>query len=180
MDGCRLCPRECGIIRSKSAGFCGAGDKLRAARIAPHFWEEPIISGSKGTGAVFFSGCSLKCVFCQNYAISHERLGREISERDFIKALEELKGRGVHNISLINPTHYARMLESIFNKWKPGIPVIYNSGGFDNPESLKAAQSYADVYLPDFKLMDASRCSRYLGFGEYAAHAKRAIKEMLR
>lgn len=180
MDGCRLCPRECGIIRSKSAGFCGAGDKLRAARIAPHFWEEPIISGSKGTGAVFFSGCSLKCVFCQNYAISHERLGREISERDFIKALEELKGRGVHNISLINPTHYARMLESIFNKWKPGIPVIYNSGGFDNSESLKAAQSYADIYLPDFKLMDASRCSRYLGFGEYAAHAKRAIKEMLR
>lgn len=180
MEGCRLCPRECGAARSKGAGFCGAGEKLRAARIAPHFWEEPIISGTRGTGAVFFSGCSLKCVFCQNYSLSHKSLGREMADDSFINALQRLKEQGVHNFSLVNPTHYSAVLARIFNKWPAGIPVIYNSGGFDNLEGLQAAEAYADVYLPDFKLMDESRCGRYLGFEGYAMYAKRAVKEMLR
>lgn len=180
MGGCKLCPRECGADRINRTGFCGADDKIRAARIAPHFWEEPIICGARGTGAVFLSGCSLQCVFCQNYSLSHERLGRQLEDEAFIEALKRLADKGVHNISLINPTHYAGALARIFNIWKPDIPVIYNSGGFDNLESLKAAEAYADVYLPDFKLMDSSRCGRYLGFKEYALYAQRAIKEMLR
>lgn len=180
MEGCRLCPRECGVVRSGGTGFCGSGEKLRAARIAPHFWEEPIISGTNGTGAVFFSGCSLKCVFCQNYSISHERLGREITGNEFINSLKQLMALNVHNISLVNPTHYSALLADIFNRWKPEIPIIYNSGGFDNLESLKAAEAYADVYLPDFKLMDASRCGRYLGFKDYSVYAERAVMEMLR
>lgn len=180
MSGCFLCPRGCGSDRIMKRGFCGAGGQLCAARISPHFWEEPCISGSRGAGAVFLSGCSLKCVFCQNYSLSHKELGRQLSDDDFIQALKRLEERGVHNIDLVNPTHYAGVLARIFEKWRPAVPVVYNSGGFDSISALKEAEAYAQVYLPDFKLMDQSRCRRYLGFAEYGKYASQAIAEMIR
>lgn len=183
---CNLCPRKCNTERSATArGYCGEGDPLRVARIAPHYFEEPPISGSRGSGTVFFSGCSLRCVYCQNKDISRSHgVGQTISSdelRGEIIALEEL---GVHNINLVTPTHFADKLAPLLEKMKVAgeltVPVVYNSSGYERVETLKSFEGLVDVYLPDFKYATEELASRYSCAPQYPSWAIAAIGEMLR
>ena len=133
---CTLCPRNCGVDRTKTHGFCGESHELRAARAALHFWEEPPISGTKGSGTVFFSGCSLGCVYCQNEEISHKRFGKKTTVEELAEIFKKLELSGAHNINLVNPTHYLDAIEKAVSIYKPKIPFVYNSGGYDKEESI--------------------------------------------
>lgn len=178
---CGLCPRKCGADRTKKAGFCGGGEKVKIARAALHYWEEPCISGEKGSGTVFFSGCPLKCCFCQNFDISAENFGREISTERLGKIFLELQEKGAHNINLVNPTHYVpwiiEALDLVREKLK--IPVVYNSGGYETEETLRMIDGYVDIYLPDMKYMSNEISAKYSGAGDYFQIASKALKIML-
>ncbi len=163
-------------------GFCGVGRTIRLARAALHHWEEPCISGSRGSGAVFFSGCVMRCVFCQNYRISAEAAGRDISTERLSEIFLELQRQGAHNIDLVNPTHYVpeiiRALDMIGNRLN--IPVVYNSGGYERVETLRALSGYVDIYLPDIKYF-SDELARELSSAEgYFEAAMAAAEEMLR
>lgn len=149
------------------------------ARAAAHFWEEPCISGERGSGAVFFSGCSLKCVFCQNYAISTGGRGKELSLPQLRVLLERLAASGVHNINLVNPTHFAHAVAAVLEKPLP-VPVVYNCGGYERVETLRALEGKVQIWLPDMKYMDPALARRYSGAGDYPEKAKAAILEMFR
>lgn len=178
---CELCPRECHINRSETAGgFCGVGTLPKIARIAPHYDEEPIISGSRGAGTVFFSGCSLRCVFCQNYAISSEDHGRYITPYQLSEEYRRLEETGVHNIEFVTPTHYIDAIIESLGYYHPNLPLIYNSSGYDKVESLKRLEGLIDVYLPDFKYSDNALARRLSSCSNYAETAAAAIDEMLR
>lgn len=177
---CNLCPRQCGTLRTeKKSGFCGMGLKIKIARAAPHFDEEPVISGTKGSGTVFFSGCSLKCRFCQNYALSHNGFGAEISVERLREIYFELIGKGVHNINLVNPTHYARQILESLEGGLP-VPVVWNTGGYERVETLRQLEGKVQVYLPDFKYINPVHAKRYSGAADYFEYASKAIEEMLR
>ena len=148
---CRLCPRGCGADRSLSPGFCGLGETMRIARIAPHYWEEPPISGSRGTGAVFFSGCTLRCAYCQNGDISHRNAGRNFSVRELSDALKRLTDLGVHTVSFITATPFIPQLLSALELWRPPVPLVWNSSGYETVSSLRMLEGVIDVYLPDLK-----------------------------
>ena len=182
LKNCICCPRECGADRINSHGFCGANDKIRVARAALHFGEEPCVSGKSGSGTVFFSGCSLKCVFCQNFDISSGNFGRDISRKRLKEIFFELKEKGAHNINLVNPTHYIYQIVDVLSGIKPklGIPVVYNTSGYEKVESLKLLENLVDVYLPDFKYMSGDLSKKYSDADNYSAFAKKAIKEMRR
>ena len=152
----------------------------KVARAALHFWEEPCISGTRGSGTVFFSGCSLKCVFCQNYQISRDCFGKEISEERLVEIFGELEAQGAHNINLVNPTHYALRLAETLEKNKPGIPVVYNTGGYDSVESLKRLDGLADIYLTDIKYVSPSVSKKYSRAEDYFEIASAAALEMFR
>ena len=174
MSECKLCPRECGADRERGEiGFCGAGSDIKIARCAPHFWEEPPISGERGSGAIFFSGCPLKCVFCQNREISHGGLGKAVGE-------EELEKSGVHNINFVTPTHYTDRIAAILKKIKPslGIPVVWNCGGYEKEETLDLLDGLVDIYLPDFKYFDSELARAYSAAPDYRDVALRALKKM--
>lgn len=179
---CTLCPRECGADRTGTAGICGSDYRIRAAKAQLHYWEEPCISGENGSGAVFFSGCTLKCCFCQNHGISHGNSGREITVERLGEIFLELQKKGAHNINLVNPTHYVPQiidaLEKVRDKLK--IPVVYNSGGYEKAGTLRMLEGYVDIYLPDFKYVSREISGRYSKAADYVIHAENALKEMHR
>ena len=150
-EKCALCPRKCAVDRSSERGFCGASDKIKVARAALHLWEEPCISGEKGAGTVFFSGCNLGCVYCQNYEISHGDVGKTISKERLCEIFGELKDKGAHNINLVNPTHYADAIADVLRSYKSDLPIVYNSSGYERVETLRNLEGLIDIYLPDLK-----------------------------
>lgn len=179
---CRLCARNCGVNRIKGdSGYCRAGKSVRMARALLHHWEEPCISGSKGSGTVFFSHCNLRCVFCQNHRISHQGEGKEISARRLGLEFLELMERGAHNINLVTPTHYVpQIIEGLEYAKNQGLnlPVIYNTNGYENVETVKSLKGYIDVYLPDIKYFNDSYAVKYSGAGGYFSTVSKAVKEM--
>ena len=177
---CELCPRKCGVDRtSGKLGFCREPDWIYAARAAAHYWEEPVISGSFGSGAVFFSGCTLKCCFCQNSVISQENLGKEISSDHLREIFLKLIDDGVQNINLVTPTHF---LPSILPALTPKLPVpiVYNCGGYERVETLRELEGLIDIYLPDMKYSDSSLAAKLSAAPDYVETAKAAIQEMYR
>ena len=183
MTACRLCPRRCGANRLEGAsGVCGVPAAFRVSRIAPHPWEEPPISGSRGSGTVFFAGCNLRCVFCQNRAISREGVGSPVTEEELGDRLLVLQETGVHNINLVTPTHYTAGLARLLEKLKPRlhIPVVWNSGGYESPEALRMMEGLVDIYLPDFKYISSDLAAAYSAAPDYAERATEAVLEMYR
>mgnify|MGYP003314481248 CR=1 FL=1 len=150
---CTLCPRNCNVERTETTGkgFCKMPLSPVLARADIHNWEEPCISGEKGTGAIFFSGCSLKCCFCQNYPISHENKGETITTNRLVEIIKELEAKGVHTIDFVNPTHFSQVIIDCLTEYKPSIPVVYNSSGYDSVETLQKLEGLVDIYLPDLK-----------------------------
>lgn len=180
---CELCPRMCSADRAEYRGFCGMGDKLTAAKAMLHFWEEPCVSGERGSGAVFFSGCVMKCAFCQNYGVSSENVGREISEERLAEIFLELQDKGAHNINLVNPTHFVpQIIRSIKLAKSRGLslPIVYNSGGYERVETLRLLEGIVDVYLPDVKYFSDELAVKLSGAPHYFDIAMNAVAEMLR
>ena len=183
LESCKLCPRNCGINRLKDkTGYCGAGKNIRVARAALHYWEEPCISGNIGSGTVFFSYCTLKCVFCQNYNISQCSFGKEITIDRLAEIFLELQGKGALNINLVTPTHYVpQIIEALKIAKEKGLnlPIIYNSSGYENIETIKLLKGYIDVYLPDMKYFNSKYSMKYSKAKDYFLYAKEAIEEMV-
>lgn len=177
---CSICPRHCNVDRSVNLGFCQSPDNFRVARAALHFWEEPCISGKEGSGTVFFSGCNLKCVFCQNNEISAENKGVEISDDKLISIFENLISQGANNINLVNPTHYAKRLAKVLGRWESPVPIVYNSSGYEEVETLKVLDGLIDIYLPDLKYIRAEKAMRYSKAADYFEKASAALLEMRR
>lgn len=178
---CTACPRRCGAERTEntaSAGFCKMPYNPVLARAELHFWEEPPISGKNGSGAIFFSGCSLRCVFCQNFEISRGEIGKPVTKARFIEIMQELEAKGAHNINLVNPTHFTPFLAETLREYKPRIPVVYNSGGYDSAESLRTLRGLVDIYLPDFKYFDAELAKSCSAAVDYPEAARAALLEM--
>lgn len=183
LSNCRLCARNCGVNRLKGElGFCRAGKKVKVARASLHKWEEPCISGERGSGTIFFSNCNLRCVFCQNYPASQQGAGREISPERLSQIFMELMAGGAQNINLVTPTHYVpHILQALEDARQKGlrIPVIYNTNGYENVETIKLLKGYVDVYLPDFKYFDDRYARRYSGVSSYFKNASGVLKEMV-
>lgn len=179
---CELCPRKCKADRINGVGFCGETSELRAAKAYLHKWEEPCLSGENGAGTVFFSGCSLKCVFCQNYRISSENLGLAVTSQRLGEIFLELQSQGAHNIELVSPTHFVPQIISSLDlvKDKLKIPVVYNTGGYERIETLKMLDGYIDVYLPDYKYYDGALAEKYSSAHDYPEVVTAAIAEMVR
>lgn len=178
---CKLCPRRCGVDRYETEGYCGMRASLKAAKASLHLWEEPCISYRNGAGTVFFSGCSLHCVYCQNNIISSELFGAEISAEQLGRIYLDLQEKGADNIELVTPTHFIpdiiKSLDLI--RHKLNIPVVYNSGGYELVESIKMLNGYIDVYLPDIKYYSSEISERYSDASDYFYYAKEAVKEMI-
>jgi len=183
-EDCLLCPRKCGINRSTGqTGVCGVSSEIKVARAALHYWEEPCISGKKGSGAVFFSGCSLHCVFCQNREISDGKEGKVISKERLSDIFIELADKGANNINLVTPGQYIPDIVWAVNEAKSRgmkLPIIYNTSGYENVTELKLLEGIVDVYLPDFKYMDSTLSAMYSRAKDYPSVAKQALSEMVR
>ena len=178
---CTLCPRKCKINRYQELGFCNLNNELRVALAHPFFYEEPPISGTNGSGTIFFSGCNLKCIFCQNIKISKYNKGLKISIKRLAEIMLELQKKKVHNINLVTPTMYIPSIIKAIKKAKEmglKIPIIYNSSGYENVEALKLLNGYIDVYLPDFKYFDNTLALKYSKCPNYLENVKQAIREM--
>ena len=182
LTNCNLCPRRCGVDRTAGeTGFCGASDRVKIARSALHFWEEPCISGKNGSGTVFFSHCTLKCRFCQNYEISTCSRGYEISEETLCEKFLDLQSQGANNINLVTPTHFVPQIISALDMAKRRgltIPIVYNTSGYENIETLKMLDGYIDIYMPDMKYYDDKYAIKYSAAPKYFEIAKAAIHEM--
>lgn len=183
-ENCLLCPRKCGINRrTGQTGVCGVSSEIKVARAALHYWEEPCISGKKGSGAVFFSGCSLHCVFCQNREISDGKAGKVISKERLSDIFMELAVKGANNINLVTPGQYIPDIVWAVNDAKSRgmkLPIIYNTSGYENVTELKLLEGIVDVYLPDFKYMDSTLSAMYSRAKDYPSVAKQALSEMVR
>ena len=183
-ENCLLCPRKCGINRSTGqTGVCGVSSEIKVARAALHYWEEPCISGKRGSGAVFFSGCSLHCVFCQNREISDGKAGKLISKERLSDIFMELADKGANNINLVTPGQYIPDIVWAVNDARSRgmkLPIIYNTSGYENVTELKLLEGIVDVYLPDFKYMDSTLSARYSRAKDYPSVAKQALSEMVR
>lgn len=177
---CSICPRNCAVQRNIKTGVCGVSENFRVARAAPHFWEEPCLSGTKGSGTVFFSGCNLGCVYCQNQQVSHEAFGKDVSPDELKRIFDRLLERGVHNLNLVTPTHFVPMLAKVLAEYKSPVPVVYNSSGYEKAETLKMLEGLVDVYLPDIKYFDSAPALKYSGAADYFEYASKAILEMHR
>ncbi len=174
---CKLCPVECGADRDRASGYCG----VRGVKIAKYYlhpYEEPPVSFSKGSGCVFFCGCSLKCVFCQNYELSRAERGKDFSAEELAAVFKELEEAGADNINLVNPTHYVREISAAFELYRPNIPVVYNTHGYEKIETLLSADKFTDIYLPDLKFIDPALSFRYTGRRDYAEYALPAVEFM--
>ena len=182
--GCTLCPRECGAHREKGElGYCRMPMEPYGARAALHYWEEPCISGKRGSGAVFFSGCTLQCVFCQNQEIASGKAGKKISGERLFRIFLELQEEGAHNINLVTPGHFLPSVIDGLLRAKAGgltIPVVYNTGGYEKPESLRRLEGLVDIWLPDYKYESPWLAKRYSHAADYPVHVKRAVEEMVR
>ncbi len=180
---CRLCPRNCGADRaSGQLGFCGIDNIPRIARYAPHLWEEPCLSGQRGAGTIFFSGCSLGCVYCQNRDISRGQTGERADENRLGKMIFELEEQGVHCIEFVTPTHHTDTVARVLERIKPSlkIPTVWNSGGYEKPETLRMLDGLIDIYLPDFKYGTKETAEKYSAAGDYTEYASAAVREMFR
>ncbi len=177
---CNICPRQCDADRSKEKGYCKMPENFTLARAGLHFWEEPPISGKGGSGTVFFSGCNLGCVYCQNYEISHGGTGKAVSEERLCEIFDELIADGAHNINLVNPTHYATFLTKVLKQYQSKVPVVYNSSGYERFETLKGLEGLIDIYLPDLKYISADKSERYSAAKDYFDFASKALIEMKR
>lgn len=180
MAVCTLCPRRCGVDRSVKTGFCGMGDQPKVARAALHFWEEPCISGTRGSGTVFFSGCTLRCAFCQNYEISHRGMGREISVRRLADIFKTLEDQGAHNVNLVTATPFAYAVLDALEIYRPSIPIVWNTGGYETLETLKLLEGAVDIYLPDLKHVSPRLSKLCAGAPDYFEIASAALREMCR
>lgn len=183
MPICNACPRKCNVERNIgefSRGFCKMPYNAVLARASLHLWEEPVISGEGGSGAIFFSGCNLRCVFCQNFEISHENFGKQVSKSEFIDIVKRLENQGAHTINLVNPTHFVPFIKEVFSEYKPSVPVVYNTGGYDDVESIRSLQGLIDVYLPDLKYFDSDVSKKYSNAENYFEKASKAVLEMQR
>ena len=179
---CKICPRECGIDRTINKGVCGATDKLKVALVSTHNFEEPCISGKEGSGTIFFSNCNLRCVYCQNYEISRDGYGKEISIERLADIMIEQQERGVNNINLVTPTMYVdSIIEAIKIAKSKGltIPIVYNSSGYEKSETIDKLKGYIDIYLPDFKYATDRLAKRYSGIDNYVINAKESIAKMI-
>ena len=178
---CQLCPRRCGALRTETEGkgYCRMPALPVLARAALHQWEEPPISGTRGSGTIFFSGCPLGCVFCQNEEISHRDVGKPVTVQRLRQICMELVDQGAHNINFVTPTHYSHILAQVLDTPLP-VPVVFNSGGYDSVSTLKSLEGKIDIYLPDLKYMDSAPAGRYSAAPDYPAVAAAAIREMVR
>ena len=177
---CTMCPRGCKVARGEGEiGYCRVSNKLKVARAALHMWEEPCISGKNGSGTIFFSGCSLKCVFCQNYEISHDNFGKEITEERLVGIMRELIEKGAHNINFVNPTHYSHILKKILENYDFPVPIVYNCSGYEDVDTLKSLSGLVDIYLTDFKYMEEDLAKRFSKAPKYPEIAKSALTEMV-
>ena len=179
LTNCTLCPRQCKADRTIGKGRCRMPDRPVLARAALHHWEEPPLSGTRGAGTVFFSGCSLGCIFCQNDSISQQDFGKEITVPRLREIFFELVAAGAHNIDLVNPTHYAHVVSEALTEPLP-VPVVWNSGGYDRVETLRALEGKVQIYLPDYKYPDSAGAKKYAMAEDYPDVARKAIREMVR
>lgn len=184
LENCRLCPRRCGAERNKGKhGVCGVSSDIYVARAALHFWEEPCISGTEGSGAVFFSGCTLKCVFCQNYELSHGEYGKKVSVDRLSEIFLELEEKGANNINLVTPDHYIPLIREAMIKGRDKglhIPYVINCSGYETAELIRMLDGLADIYLDDFKYMDSEKAAKYSSAGDYPERARESLAEMVR
>lgn len=181
LKSCALCPRECKVNRYERKGFCGEDANVRIARAELHQWEEPCISGKNGSGTVFFSGCCLKCCFCQNYEISAEGKGFELTEQELAETFLRLQDMGAHNINLVNPTHFVPQIITVLDICKDSlhIPVVYNTGGYDKPETLELLGDRVKIFLPDLKYSDPQLSADYSKASDYFEATAKAIRKMV-
>ena len=180
---CNQCPRLCGVDRTAGkTGYCGVPHEFVVARCAPHLWEEPPVSGTRGSGTVFFAGCNLRCVFCQNHTISHTPSGKTLTYNELCERLLSLQDEGVHNLNFVTPTHYTESLIDVLTDLRPKlrVPVVWNSGGYESVDVLRRLDGLVDVYLPDFKYVASDLSSKYSGATDYADRATEALSEMYR
>lgn len=183
IDSCRLCYRACGVRRTEneaSKGFCTLPSNPSVCRADLHFYEEPNISGENGSGAIFFSGCVLRCEFCQNYEISRKNCGTRVDVSRLCSLMENLRKKGAHNINFVSPTPYLEFIARALEQYKPDIPIVYNCSGYENPEALKRLEGLVDIYLPDFKYYDDNLAAKYSLAPDYRRAAIESIKEMYR
>ena len=181
MEKCNICPRKCNVDRSDNKGFCGSTDKIKVARAALHMWEENCISGNEGSGTVFFSGCNLRCVFCQNYNISFLNNGWEVSVNELADIFLDLQGQGANNINLVTPTHFVTQIIKALDIAKNNglnIPIVYNCGGYESVETIEKLKGYVDVFLPDFKYCSSELSGKYSKAADYFEVASKALKKM--
>lgn len=176
---CDLCPVNCRANRQIAAGYCGEKHAIKIAKYYLHKYEEPVICGGNGSGTIFFCGCSLKCVFCQNYALSRSQTGKEITPFELADIFKKLENDGACNINLVTPTHFTPEIVKAFEIYKPKIPVVYNTHSYEKIETLKLIDPYIDVYLPDLKFFAPERAERYTGKSDYFEIASRAITFMM-
>lgn len=177
---CTLCPRKCGVNRREKWGYCQMGELPKVARAALHFWEEPCISGTRGSGAIFFSGCTLRCAYCQNYPISHGGQGQEITPQRLSEIFRSLYAQGAHNLNLVTGTQFIPAILEAFSLYKPPIPVVWNCGGYESVETLKQLDGIVDVYLPDLKHVSSRLSALCAQAPDYFVVASAAIREMCR
>ena len=175
---CNLCPKKCNVDRTINKGCCGESSTIKIAKYCLFDLEEPCISGKNGSGAIFFSGCSLRCVFCQNYDISSLHYGKEITPKELADIFKQLESMGAENINLISPTHFANGIIEALKIYKPSIPIVYNTHGYESLETLKKLMPYIDVFLPDLKYVDSTLSKKYSGCYDYFTVASKAIKFM--
>ena len=179
---CTLCPRNCGVERTaeSGAGVCRMGTQPKIARAALHMWEEPCISGTRGSGAVFFSGCGLRCVFCQNEAISQQGEGKIVTPARLAEIFRELEAQGAHNINLVTAAHFVPAVLEALSLYRPNIPIVYNSSGYESVETLRMLSGVVNIYLPDYKYIDPNMAAMLSGARDYPEVAFAAIAEMIR
>ena len=176
---CDICPRKCKVDRNNGLGFCGMTNDVLVAKADLFLWEEPVISGTNGSGAGFFSGCNLKCCFCQNYEISSGKKGKKITVERLAQIFKELEQKGAHNINLVSPSHYVTQIIQALEIYKPNIPIVYNSNGYEKVQTIKKLQKYVDIFLVDLKFCDNTLSQKYCKAKDYFLTATNAILQML-
>ncbi len=182
-NNCLRCPRQCGVDRSVQYGFCGESEEIRIARAAPHMWEEPPISGQNGSGTIFFSGCNLRCIYCQNHEIAVSHLGYPVSADQLLRIFFDLQAQGVHNINLVTAGHFVKELLPVLRKAKGAglqIPILWNSSGYESAETIRMLEGLIDIYLPDFKYINPKTAKEYSNAPDYPEIAKLSLAEMVR
>lgn len=176
---CTLCPRECGIDRFSQKGVCRAGAEMKITRAALHFWEEPCLSGERGSGTVFFSGCNLGCIYCQNQSISRSDCGTAVSPAELAEIFSNLERQGAHNINLVTPTHHWMQIKEAARLYQGALPIVYNTSGYEHPQAIDALADTVDIYLTDLKYAESASASRFSHAPDYPQVAKEALERMV-